>query len=86
MVDDKSPLADWTPEQIAAGKRWVETWRRARIELEQIKREELRKLDNNSAIEKLFGTLDPEQLRKSQRLTSGLVEMQRWFMRAARRG
>jgi hypothetical protein len=40
-----SALADWTPEQIALGKKWVETWKLAAVDLERIKRKEIRELD-----------------------------------------
>jgi hypothetical protein len=79
---DPSPLANWTPDQIAAGKTWVATWQRAGEELERIRRRELRALDAYRAIEMLFGgsgIVASSYLRE----TSGLVEQQRWFMRAA---
>jgi hypothetical protein len=77
-----SPLAEWTPEQIAAGRRWVATWQRAGDELERIHRRELRELDVYRAIELLSGLtgIDPST---HLRTGSGLVEQQRWFMRAS---
>lgn len=75
-------LADWTPEQIATGRRWVETWRRAGAALEQIRRAELLALDQSRALARLCdaapGWLPPA------RESSGLVEQQRWFQKAAR--
>jgi hypothetical protein len=62
-------------------KQWVETWKRAGPELERIRREELRAFryeDKAGIIESLleigvdFGR---------PRLTSGLVEQQRLFMK-----
>ena len=85
MDPDGSPLDDWTPEEIAQGKRWVETWRRAGAELERIRRDELRNLDTYRAIEMLCGNADYTQSPRVPRPTSGLVEQQRWFMRAAGR-
>ncbi len=77
-----SALAHWTPEQIAAGKRWVETWRRAGEALERIWRKELRELDGYRAIAMLSGGL--LEAPPSRRESSGLVEQQRWFVRARR--
>jgi len=60
-------------------RRWVETWRRAEVELEPIRRRELRSLDTQEAIRQIFS----EQAEASQPspVTSGLVEQQAWFAR-----
>ena len=80
-----SRLADWTPEQIAAGKRWVKAWKEAGPELERLRREELRRLDTQRAIALLCGPADYTVPPRAPKPTSGLVEQQRWFKRAARR-
>jgi hypothetical protein len=80
-----SALADWTPEQIALGKRWVETWRLAAIELERIKRKETRELDNYKAISLLCGSADYTKPPYAPKPWSGLIEQQRLFMKAAGR-
>jgi hypothetical protein len=80
-----NPLADWTPEQIAEARLWVETWQRAGVELERIRREELRSLDTYAAIEMLCGDADYTKPPYAPLPTSGLVEQQRWFMKAAGR-
>ena len=49
-MDKPSALADWTPEQIALGKKWVETWKLAAVDLERIKRKEIRELDTYKTI------------------------------------
>ena len=85
MNDEPSSLANWTPEQIAEGKRWVETWRLAGEDLERIRRKELRELDGYRAIELLCGPADYTSGPRAPKPTSGLVELQRWFMKAARR-
>lgn len=85
MNDDSSALAGWTPEQIALGKRWVETWKLAGADLERIRRNELRALDTYRAIEMLCGPADYTRPPRAPRPTSGLVEQQRWFMKAAAR-
>jgi len=82
MSEDISALSDWTPEQIALGKRWVAAWKSAGVEIDRIRREELRALDTYRAIEKLCYWRDPSQPPRPPRPTSGLVEMQRWFMKA----
>ena len=80
-----SKLADWSPEQIAAGKRWVEAWKEAGPELERLRREELRRLDTARAIALLCGPADYTVPPRAPKPTSGLVEQQQWFMKAARR-
>lgn len=85
MNDDSSALANWTPEQIALGRRWVETWKLAGADLERIRRNELRALDTYRAIERLCGPADYTQPPRAPKPASGLVEQQRWFMKAARR-
>lgn len=84
MNDEPSSLANWTPEQIALGKRWVETWRLAGEDLERIRRKELRELDARRAIELLCGDADYTSAPRAPKPTSGLVEQQRWFMKARR--
>ena len=80
-----SALSNWTPEQIALGRRWVETWRLAALDLERIRRVELRALDGLKAIELLCGPADYTVPPRAPRPTSGLVEQQRLFMKAAGR-
>ena len=61
-----SALTDWTPEQLALGKKRAETWKLAAVDLERIKRQEIREVD----VPKPW---------------SGLIELQRLFMKAAGR-
>jgi hypothetical protein len=79
-----SSLAHWTPEQIAQGKRWVQAWREAGPILEQLRRDELRRLDSHKAIALLCGPADYRMAPRAPKPTSGLVEQQQWFMKAAR--
>jgi len=44
-MNKPSALSNWTPEQIAVGKKWVETWKLAAADLERIRRKEIRELD-----------------------------------------
>jgi len=85
MSDKPSALIDWTPEQLAAGRRWIETWKLAGVDLERIRRAEIRNLDTYRTIELLCGPADYTQPPHAPKSTSGLVEQQRWFMKAARR-
>jgi hypothetical protein len=85
MSSERSSLADWTPEQIAHGKLWVQAWKEAGAAMEQLRRDELRQLDGRRAIALLCGPADYRVPPRAPKPTSGLVEQQRWFMKAARR-
>jgi hypothetical protein len=84
MTPEASSLAQWTPEQVALGRRWVQAWRAAAPELERLRREELRRLDPQRAIALLCGPADYRVPPRAPRPFSGLVEQQRWFLKAAR--
>ena len=84
MSSSHSRLSDWTPQQIALGRRWVVTWSLAGPELERIRRKELRSLDSAQAIALLCGPADYRVAPRAANPTSGLVEQQQWFMKAAR--
>jgi len=85
MSKQRSALENWTPQEIANGRRWVETWKFAGAELERIRRRELRERDAYHAILLLCGDADYTVPPRAPRPTSGLVEQQRLFMKAARR-
>ena len=84
-MNKPSALDDWTPEEIALGKEWLDTWKRAAVELERIKRKEIRELDTYKAISLLCGTADYTKSPYAPKPWSGLVEQQRLFMKAAGR-
>ena len=84
MANESSALAGWTPEQIATGRRWVETWRLAGADLERIRRREIRELDTYKTISLLCGPADYTVPPRAPKPTSGLIEQQRWFMKAAK--
>jgi hypothetical protein len=84
MTSSPSSLSNWTPEQIALGRRWVKAWKEAGPELERLRREELRRLDPGQAIALLCGEADYTVPPRAPKPTSGLVEQQRWFMKAVR--
>jgi hypothetical protein len=85
MNEDGSSLENWTPEQIAQGKRWIQAWKEAGDAMEKLRRVELRRLDSASAIALLCGPADYRPPPRAPKPTSGLIEQQRWFMKAARR-
>ena len=78
-----SALADWPPEEIALGKRWVDTWQLAAADLERIRRREIRELDTYENIRRLCGPADYTRPPYAPKPWSGLVEQQRWFKKAA---
>ena len=83
MKDEPSALTGWTREQVALGKRWVETWKLAGADLERIRRRELRELDSYRAIALLCGPADYTRPPRAPKPYSGLVDQQRWFMKAS---
>jgi hypothetical protein len=84
VTSEPSSLADWTPEQIAQGKQWVRAWEEAGKLMEELRRDELRRLDSQRAIALLCGPADYRVPPRAPKPTSGLVEQQYWFMKAAR--
>lgn len=84
MAPPRTPLADWTPEQVAQGRAWVNRWRDAGPRLEAIRRRELRELDGYAAIARLCGDADYHTPPRAPKPTSGLVEQQRLFARLRR--
>lgn len=82
---ESSSLASSTPEQIAQGRRWVRAWKEAGEAMEQLRRDELRRLDGQWAIALLCGPADYRVAPRAPKPTSGLIEQQRWFMKAAGR-
>jgi hypothetical protein len=64
-------------------RRWVETWRRAGVELEAVRRAEIQSVDTQKAIRQIFGTGDLPPLPPASP-SSGLVEQQAWFARIHR--
>lgn len=79
MAPLPSALANWSPEQIAQGRRWAKAWQDAAPRLEAIRRQELRRLDSFTAISWLCGPADYRQAPRAPKPTSGLIEQQRLF-------
>lgn len=72
-------------DPIALAKRWVQAWKEAGPELERIRREELRRLAPGEGVSLLCGEADYTVPPRAPKPSSGLVDQQRWFMKAARR-
>jgi hypothetical protein len=85
MSNESSSLESWTPEELLLGRRWVQAWREAGQDMERLRREELRRLDAGRAIALLCGPADYRHSPRAPRPTSGLVEQQQWFKKAAGR-
>ena len=79
MESRPSALADWSPEQVAQGRRWVKTWQEAAPRLEAIRRQELCQLDPYTAISWLCGPANYREAPRAPKPTSGLIEQQRLF-------
>jgi hypothetical protein len=77
MAARPSALTSWTPEQIALGQRWVGAWKLAAVELDAVRRQELRQLDPFTAIALLCGPADYHLPPHAPKPASGLVEQQR---------
>ena len=71
-----------TEAENRAAQRWVNAWREAGRELENIRRAELRALDTLQTIASLSGPVNFFDETFQARPTSGLVEQQRWFSKA----
>ncbi len=63
-------------------KKWVEAWQKAAISLKEIKKNELRSKDYYEKNRKILDEMLQYACDNSKpRLTSGLVEQQRFFMK-----
>jgi hypothetical protein len=61
-------------------RRWVETWKQAGPELEAIRREEIRQMEDSRPILEALEPAFNQALRDlPPRPTSGMIEMQRLF-------
>lgn len=85
MDTEPSSLRNWSPAEVALGRRWVQAWREAGEEMERLRRKELRHLDAQRTIALLCGPADYRVPPRAPRPTSGLVEQQYWFGKALRR-
>jgi hypothetical protein len=72
------------PENYEGLRQWVETWRRAGAELEEIRRREIEEMDTREAIRPIFGSAELFFRHLEAPTTSGLVEQQAWFAKLRR--
>ena len=60
-------------------RRWVDTWRQAGLELDEVRRREIECADTQEAVRQLFETgEDPIDIPPPPE-SSGLVDQQAWF-------
>jgi hypothetical protein len=85
MDAERSSFENWTVQQVADAKRWVEAWKEAGKAMERLRRQELHQLDSQRAIALLCGPADYRVAPRAPKPTSGLVEQQYWFKKAAGR-
>jgi len=85
MSTPETTLQGWSDEQIARARSWMSAWANAGPELERLRRQELRQIDTVHAISLLCGPADYRTGPRMARPTSGLIEQQRWFKKAAHR-
>ena len=64
-------------------KLWVDTWHNAEKALDRVKAQELRSAHVKSATELLDGMLEWAFHNRTERNTSGLVELQSYFKKLA---
>ena len=62
-------------------RKWIESWKRADAALRAMKRLELREYDHSRNIDAIDGMLRWAVEHGAVRMTSGLVEQQRLFMK-----
>jgi len=60
-------------------RRWVDTWRHAGQELDEVRRREIESVDTQEAVRQIFGNGDHPIDLPPPPVTSGLVEQQAWF-------
>jgi hypothetical protein len=65
-------------------RQWVETWKQAGRELDEIRKREIASTDTREAIRQLFGSSEAMFSHLPPRPTSGLVEQQAWFAKLRR--
>lgn len=74
------------PEKKTQLQHWVETWKRTGIALDRIKQHELQHQNEAERLALLDEMLQWACDHAQPRLSSGLVEQQRWFMKMRTRG
>ena len=67
--------------KINAIRQWVARWQKAGPKLERIRLQELRHTDVGASIEQLEDSFQSALINYPARVSSGLIEQQRWFKR-----
>ena len=81
METPPSALAGWTPEQVAQGKRWVQTWKGAGEAMQELRDADLQATETPKALMQLAGAFESARFMGAGSRLSGLVEQQRLFLR-----
>ena len=76
------PVAEMTETEKDQIRAWIRTWEKTGPILERLKLQSLASVDTAAAIEAFDLAYKSARLHAPPRLTSGLVEQQRWFKRA----
>ena len=67
--------------ETEAMRQWVARWQKAGPELARIRLQALRRTDVGAAIEQLEDSFQSALINYPARVSSGLIEQQRWFKR-----
>jgi hypothetical protein len=78
------PVDEMTEEEKAQTLAWIRNWERVGPILEKLRYESLRTVDTAAAIQAFELAYKSARLHAPPRVSSGLVEQQRWFKRGHR--
>ncbi|MBI4327802.1 MAG: hypothetical protein HY674_21425 [Chloroflexi bacterium] len=73
------PVAEMSEQEKAQVRAWIRNWQELGPILEEMRWASLSHVDTAAAIEAFDLAYKSARLRCPQRVTSGLVEQQRWF-------
>jgi len=73
-------------QKIAQMKQWVETWKRAGVELERVRRAELPLISTTQALQNLSGAFEFARCHFALKPYSALIEQQAWFKKYREKG
>jgi hypothetical protein len=78
------PVAQMSETEKAQVRAWIRTWAKAGPILERIRLKSLRRVNTAAAIQAFDLAYKSARLHSTPRLSSGLIEQQRWFRRGHR--
>lgn len=78
------PVAEMTEQEKAQMRAWIKNWQELGPILEEERRKSIRRVNTADAIASLELAYKSARLHNPRRMTSGLVEQQRWFKRGHR--